>query len=101
AIELLEKSFDHFSKKHYSKLLTKHDISEDELRDAIDVIEHLNPKPGGTFSGNTRMAEHVIPDFTIKIVDGELELSLNGCNATDMHISKVYRNMSKCHKASR
>ncbi len=101
AIDLLEKSFDHFSKKHYSKLLAKHDITEDELRDAIDVIEHLNPKPGGTFSGNTRMVEHVIPDFTIKIVDGELELSLNGRNAPEMHISNDYSNMLKGYKESR
>ncbi len=101
AIDLLEKSFDHFSKKHYSKLLSKHDITEDELRDAIDIIEHLNPKPGGTFSGNTRMAEHVIPDFTIKIVDGELELSLNGRNAPEMHISNDYNNMLKGYKESK
>ncbi|CAM4066398.1 RNA polymerase factor sigma-54 [Gillisia limnaea] len=101
AIDLMEKSFDHFSKKHYSKLLTKHDITEDELRDAIDVIEHLNPKPGGSFSGNNRMTEHVIPDFTIKIVDGELELTLNSRNAPEMHISNDYNNMLKGYKESR
>lgn len=101
AIDLMEKSFDHFSKKHYSKLLSKHDITEDELRDAIDVIEHLNPKPGGSFAGGTRITEHVIPDFTIKIVDGELELSLNGRNAPEMHISNDYNNMLKGYKESR
>lgn len=101
AIDLMEKSFDHFSKKHYSKLLSKHDISEDDLRDAIDVIEHLNPKPGGSFSGNTRITEHVIPDFTIKIVDGELELTLNSRNAPEMHISNDYNNMLKGYKESR
>ena len=97
----MEKSFDHFSKKHYSKLLSKHDITEDELRDAIEVIEHLNPKPGGSFSGNTRLTEHVIPDFVIKIVDGELELSLNGRNAPEMHISQDYNNMLKGYKEAR
>ncbi len=101
ALDLMEKSFDHFSKKHYAKLLAKHDITEDELRDAIDVIEHLNPKPGGSFSGNTRMTEHVIPDFTIKIVDGELELTLNSRNAPEMHISNDYNNMLKGYKESR
>jgi RNA polymerase sigma-54 factor len=101
AIELLEKSFDHFSKKHYNKLLSKHDITETELRDAIDIIGHLNPKPGGHFSGNTRMAEHVIPDFTIKIVDGELELTLNGRNAPEMHISNDYNNMLKGYKEAK
>lgn len=101
AIDLMERSFDHFSKKHYSKLLSKHDISEDELRDAIEVIEHLNPKPGGSFSGNTRITEHVIPDFVIKIVEGELELSLNGRNAPEMHISADYNNMLKGYKEAR
>ncbi|HET8753613.1 MAG TPA: RNA polymerase factor sigma-54 [Salinimicrobium sp.] len=101
AANIIEKSFDQFSKKHYQKLLSKHDISEEELREAIDVIEHLNPKPGGTFSGNTRIVEHVIPDFTIKIVDGELELSLNGRNAPEMHVSKDYTEMLKGYKASK
>ncbi|MDT0685194.1 RNA polymerase factor sigma-54 [Autumnicola psychrophila] len=101
AYDLLEQSFDHFSKKHYSKLLSKHDISEDQLRDAIEVIEHLNPKPGGAFSGNTRMTEHVIPDFTIKIVDGDLELSLNGRNAPEMHVSRDYSDMLKGYKDSK
>ena len=101
AAEIIERSFDQFSKKHYQKLLSKHDISEDELREAIDVIEHLNPKPGGAYSGNTRMVEHVIPDFTIKIVDGELELSLNGRNAPEMHVSKDYSEMLKGYKESK
>ncbi len=101
AKDLIEKSFDQFSKKHYQKLLSKHDISEDELRDAIDVIEHLNPKPGGAYAGNTRAVEHVIPDFTIKIVDGELELSLNGRNAPEMHVSKDYSEMLKGYKESK
>lgn len=101
AAEIIEKSFDQFSKKHYQKLISKHNISEEELKHAIDVIEHLNPKPGGAYSGNTRMVEHVIPDFTIKIVDGELELSLNGRNAPEMHVSKDYSEMLKGYKASK
>ena len=101
AADIIEKSFDQFSKKHYQKLLSKHNISEEDLRGAIEVIEHLNPKPGGAYAGNTRMVEHVIPDFTIKIVDGELELTLNGRNAPEMHVSKDYSEMLKGYKASK
>ncbi len=101
AQDILERSFEHFSKKHYSKLLNRHDISEDDLRDAIEVISHLNPKPGGAYSGNTRIVEHVIPDFTIKIADGDLELSLNGRNAPQMHISRDYSDMLKGYKESK
>ncbi|MBZ9629936.1 RNA polymerase factor sigma-54 [Salegentibacter sp. LM13S] len=101
AEDILDRSFDQFSKKHYTKILSRHDISEDELRGAIDVIEHLNPKPGGSYSGNTRMVEHVIPDFTIKIVDADLELSLNGRNAPQMHVSRDYSDMLKGYKESK
>ena len=98
AINILEKSFDHFTKKHYTKLIQKHHISEEQLKEAILEIEKLNPKPGGSYSGNTRMIEHIVPDFSIKIVDGELELTLNGRNAPELHVSKDYSNMLEGYK---
>jgi RNA polymerase sigma-54 factor len=101
ATKIIEDSFDHFSKKHYKKLLHKFDITEDQLRDAITEIEHLNPKPGGAIAGNTRMVEHVVPDFAIKIVDGELDLTLNGRNAPELHVSREYTNMLKGYKDSK
>ena len=101
AIKILENSFDHFTKKHYKKLLSKYDITELELKDAIEEIEHLNPKPGGAYAGNTRIVEHVVPDFTIQIVDGELMLSLTGRNAPELHVSREYNNMLQGYKASK
>ncbi|MEL6810150.1 MAG: RNA polymerase factor sigma-54 [Bacteroidota bacterium] len=101
AIKIIDEAFDHFTKKHYKKLISKFDISEDELREAISEIEGLNPKPGGTYSGNTRMIEHVVPDFAIKIVDGALELTLNGRNAPELHVSREYTNMLKGYKDSK
>ncbi|MFD0796424.1 RNA polymerase factor sigma-54 [Maribacter chungangensis] len=100
AIEILKKSFDQFSKKHYQKLIQKHNIDEEELKAAISEIEKLNPKPGGSYSGNNRIVEHVVPDFSIRIVDGELELSLNGRNAPELHVSREYNNMLKGYKES-
>lgn len=100
AIEILENSFDHFVKKHYSKLLQKFHISEDILKEGIKEIEKLNPKPGGSFVGSNKVAEQIIPDFTIRIIDGELELSLNSRNAPELHISKEYNNMLMGYKES-
>jgi len=101
ATQIIDKAFDQFSKKHYKKLLQKFNISEEELKEAILEIEHLNPKPGGSFSGNTRIVEHVVPDFTIRIKDGELELTLNGRNAPELHVSREYNNMLKGYKESK
>ena len=101
AISILEKSFEQFTKKHYKKLLQKHNITKDELKAAISEIEKLNPKPGGSYAGNNRIIEHVVPDFSIKIVDGELELTLNGRNAPELHVSKEYNNMLKGFRDSK
>jgi RNA polymerase sigma-54 factor len=98
SIAIIEEAFEQFSKRHYQKLLSKFSITEDELRDVIDEVSHLNPKPGGSYAGNNRIVEHVVPDFTIKIKDGELQLSLNGRNAPTMHVSREYSNMLKGYK---
>ncbi|MDR2222009.1 MAG: RNA polymerase factor sigma-54 [Flavobacteriaceae bacterium] len=98
ATEIVESQFDAFSKKHYEKLLTKFDCSKEALRNAIDEIEKLNPKPGGAYSGNTKIIEHIVPDFSIKIVDGKLELGLNGRNAPELHVSKDYQEMLQTYK---
>lgn len=101
AIKIVDKAFDQFTKKHYQKLLSKFSITEDQLKNAIEEIEHLNPKPGGSYSGNNRIIEHIVPDFAIKIIDGELELSLNGRNAPELHVSRTYSDMLKGYKASK
>ncbi|MGJ8683613.1 MAG: RNA polymerase factor sigma-54 [Nonlabens sp.] len=102
AMKLIGESFDAFSKKHYKKILEKYNIDEDELREAIEEIEHLNPKPGSAYAGgSTRMVEQVVPDFTIRIKDGELELTLNGRNAPELHVSRDYSNMLKGYKEAK
>jgi RNA polymerase sigma-54 factor len=101
AINLLEQSFDHFVKKHYKKLTQKFHVSESELKEAIKQIEQLNPKPGGSFVGNNKIAEQIVPDFTIRIVEGELELTLNSRNAPELHVSKEYNNLLSGYKDSK
>lgn len=98
ALDIITNSFESFTKKHYKRLMMKHDISEDELRNAISEIEKLNPKPGKSFSGNTKAIEHITPDFTIRIVEGELELSLNGRNVPELRISNNYADMLDTYK---
>lgn len=100
AIDIIKEQFDAFSKKHYEKLLQKYEISKDQLRKAIDEIEKLNPKPGGAYDGNQKPIEHVVPDFTIRIIDGELDLTLNGRNTPELHVSKEYQDMLQSYKVT-
>ena len=76
-------------------------MNEDRLKEAIGGSERLNPKPGGSYSGSTRIVENIVPDCAIRIADGELELTLNGRNAPELHVSKEYSNMLEGYKSAR
>ncbi len=100
AIDVLENAFDHFVKKHYKKLQEKFNITETELKEINTEISKLNPKPGGSYADNNKIAEQIVPDFSIKIIDGELDLTLNVRNAPELHISATYNNMLKGYQES-
>ena len=101
AIHIIEDQFEAFTKKHYDKLLQKFSVSKEQLKNGVDEIEKLNPKPGGAYTGSNKITEHVVPDFAIRIVDDELELTLNGRNAPELHVSKDYQEMMKTYKDSK
>jgi RNA polymerase sigma-54 factor len=101
ATDIIETQFDAFSKKHYEKLQHKFNVSNEQLKKAVHEIEKLNPKPGGSFTGANKITENVVPDFAIRIVDGELELTLNGRNAPTLHVSKDYQEMLQTYKVSK
>ncbi|MDG2193721.1 MAG: RNA polymerase factor sigma-54 [Polaribacter sp.] len=101
AIEILQTSFDHFAKKHYKKLMEKFDISEEELKDVIAEIGKLNPKPGSSYAGNNKIAEQIVPDFSIQILNGKLDITLNSRNAPELHVSRTYNNMLRGYQESK
>lgn len=101
AYDILENHFEEFTKKHFHKLKKALGISESDLKDAIDEIIKLNPKPASGFSTNRSFSnQYVVPDFIIRNRDGELELSLNNKNAPDLRINDNYMDMLKGYKAS-
>ena len=98
---ILENYFEEFSKKHYEKISKRMKISEEELKDAIDEILKLNPKPGGQISDSSVPgAEKIIPDFNLDIVDGELQLSLNTGDIPELRLNKSYVNMLEDYQKS-
>ncbi len=101
AIKILEKAFDYFINKKYKRLQSKFGITEEELKEAVDEIVKLNPKPGNAFSSKGGYVEHVIPDFIINIVDDEVEVSLNTKNAPELHVSPAYTEMLKAYKENK
>ncbi len=99
AERILEQAFDEFTKKHYSKIQSRFNVDEEELKKAIDLITKLNPKPGGAGASMTRV-QYIIPDFILTNNNGQLELSLNSRNAPDLRISRSYSDMFDAYEKS-
>ena len=100
AISILTHCFNEFTKKHYQKIIKKLDLeSEDELKDAIQLITKLNPKPGGVSSGLVK-TQYRVPDFIIENEDGNLLVILNSRNAPELRISRSYSEMMDSYNKS-
>lgn len=95
AIQVLDKYFEEFTKKHYEKIQRGLNLSDEQLRDVINAIIKLNPKPGGNVGEINKAESYVVPDFFILNTGGKLELTLNAKNAPDLRISEGYRDMLK------
>jgi len=94
AREMLENYFDEFSKKHYEKITKRMKLSDEQLKEAVEEVLKLNPKPGGGMVDVLDMgAEKIIPDFTLDIVDGELQLGLNTGDLPELRVNKSYLNL--------
>src|SRR6478609_1840215 len=95
AINVLEKYFEEFTKKHYEKIQRGLNLTDEQLREVINQIIKLNPKPAGTIGDTNKGESYVVPDFFIYNNAGKLELTLNSKNAPDLRISEGYRDMLK------
>jgi RNA polymerase sigma-54 factor len=99
--QILMDYFIDFSKKHYDKILFKTKSTETELKEAIEEIQKLNPKPGVNISELSRENNYVIPDFVITNIDGVLELSLNSRNTPELTVSRHYIDMLRGYSSSK
>jgi len=101
AIIILERCFEDFSKKHYDKILKRTHSEEEDLRDAINEILKLNPKPGSAFSPSTSGNQYIIPDFIIESKDGILELMLNQRNMPELRLNRTYTDMLETYSENK
>lgn len=101
ATEIIAQHFEEFTRKHYDKIMQKLKISGEELKDAVDIILKLTPKPGNAFASSQKGAHFIIPDFFIYNNNGRLELSLNARNAPELRISEGYKEMLRSYDADK
>lgn len=94
AEKILEEHFTEFTKKHYQKIMSRLSISEEQLREAIEEIVRLNPRPGGQIDDSyTEQAQQVVPDFLLDFKDGELIMSMPRFSVPELKVNKRYADM--------
>ncbi len=101
AKQIIGRYFNEFTKKHYDKIISKARITEDELKKAIEEILKLNPKPGNSMGETAQTNHYIIPDFIIRNMDGELELTLNSKNAPELRLSRAYTEMLEAYSVNK
>lgn len=100
AIIIIQKYFDDFSKRHFSKLKERLELSDDDMKQVITQVTSLNPKPGGAVVESNIKESYVIPDFIVENNNGKLELTLNNANAPTLKISEGFKEMIKGYEMS-
>jgi RNA polymerase sigma-54 factor len=91
ASTMLKKFFDDFTMKHFQELAKNLGIPIERLKQVIELIQKLNPKPGeGQF---TAQQNYVIPDFIVEHDDDDIIVTLNERNIPPLRINKNYKEM--------
>ncbi len=100
AIKVIEDCFEEFTKKHYKKIISRLGITEEVLKDAVDMIVKLNPKPGSAAVTGPGRVQYLVPDFILTTHDDDLRLTLNSRNAPELKISRSYSEMLETYQQS-
>jgi RNA polymerase sigma-54 factor len=102
AYRILKNHFEEFTNKHYDKIIQRLNITEAALKEALDEILRLNPKPGGAMGDSQgKSFQHIVPDFILEENEGDLQLYLNSSNVPELRVSRTYTDMFESYSANK
>ena len=94
AVKILKKHFHEFTSKHFQKIMTRMNITEEQLKAAMSKILKLNPSPGGQIDDSyADQAQQIVPDFVLEYRDGELNLSMPRFSIPELRVNKKYADL--------
>ena len=91
ATRILKNYFNEFTSKHFQKIMTRMNITEEELKAAMAKILKLNPSPGGQVDDSYNdQAQQIVPDFVLEYMDGKLVLSMPRFSIPELRVNRKY-----------
>jgi RNA polymerase sigma-54 factor len=95
--KMLIEFYDDFTKRRFDVLKQKMNLTDEALKETVNLIQSLNPKPG---EGNIDSAEmnQISPDFLIEKVENDFVITLNDRSMPSVTISKQYLEMFESNR---
>ena len=90
---LLKEHSDLLGSKDYRTLMRKTRLKEDQLREAMRLLQTLNPRPGSALI--TKEPEYVIPDVSVAKKNGRWVVELNPDSLPKLSVNQQYAAMSR------
>ncbi len=91
AERILTEQFNEFSNRHYRRVMAKLGITEEQMKQAVSKIVHLNPSPGGQIDdSDADRALQIVPDFRLDYEEGEFKLTMPRLSVPDIRVNQSY-----------
>lgn len=102
AVKVIKNYFEEFSKRQYDKIIKQAGIDELLLKEVIQEITTLNPKPGSNWDDSLSLTLNtIVPDFIVEVYNGELILSMNNRNIPDLRVNREYSDLLKGYSGNK
>ena len=89
---IIDHHLDDVAVNHFKKIARALGASEDEVRDTVETLKLLNPRPAGAFASGTAPG-YVVPDVTLRRFDDEWLVIPNNEAVPVLRINANYRSM--------
>ncbi len=91
AMDMLTRAYKAFTMKHYDQIMRRLGVDGQDLKDAFELVQRLDPKPGeGAFSASEN---YITPDFMVRVEEEAFIITLQSGNAPELRVSRHYQQM--------
>jgi len=91
AKQVCDKYLSVLGSRDYPQVMRRLKIAQDDLKQVLDLIQSMNPRPGASF--NEKPPEYVIPDVYVRKDKGRWKVELNSESLPQIRVNPYYASM--------
>lgn len=95
AHRVVSDTFDELGARNYDKIMRVLEITEEQLKEALQLIVSLNPKPASGLRNDSTINDSIKPDFLMRYLpDGDIEVQLAWGNSPALRMNRMFTQMA-------